>query len=98
MKENFEDEVITLADGKTANNLRGAALAGIGISERDCLRQFSPCTKDSECCNSKFICLKLATQQRAFHFILFSIFYENLFCYFSENCSNGISAGKVCNQ
>ena len=31
MKENIEDEVITLADGKTANNLRGAALAGIGI-------------------------------------------------------------------
>ena len=29
----IQDEVITLADGKTANNLRGAALAGIGISE-----------------------------------------------------------------
>jgi hypothetical protein len=31
MKENIEDEVITLADGKTANNLCGAALAGISI-------------------------------------------------------------------
>ena len=38
MKDNIEDEVITLADGKTANNLHGAALAGIsiGISETDC--------------------------------------------------------------
>lgn len=33
--ENIEDEVITLAYGKTANNLRGAALAGTGISGTD---------------------------------------------------------------
>jgi hypothetical protein len=35
MKENNEDEVITLADSKTANNLCGAALIGIGIWETD---------------------------------------------------------------
>jgi hypothetical protein len=89
MKENFEDEVITLADGKTANNLRGAALAGIGISDKDCKLWSDPCTKDSECCSCKFSCLKLATQPRAFQFISFSILYENLFCNFSDNCYQG---------
>ena len=71
MKENIENKVITLADGKTANNLRGAALAGIGISEKACKQEFSQCTSDDECCYSKFIGLKLVAQQRAFHNISF---------------------------
>ena len=81
MKENIEDEVITLADGKTANNLRGAALAGIGVGETDdprCGAKWAQCgmPKDLPCCEGKFICLKLVIQRRAFHFISFSILYE----------------------
>ena len=56
MKENIEDEVITLADGKTANNLRGAALASIGISETDaesCKIRASPCAASTECCSPR---------------------------------------------
>ena len=64
MKENIEDEVITLSDGKTANNLRGAALAGvsIGISETNCGHTDAQCAYDSDCCYCKFIYLKLETQ------------------------------------
>ena len=87
MKENIEDEVITLADGKTANNLRGAALAGIsiGISQTDCQKNYLYCDPyHDNCCPGKFICLKLETQQRTFHFISSSTLYKNLFCYFSS--------------
>ena len=65
MKENIDDEVITLADGKTANNLSGAALAGIsiGISETDCYPTGHTCDPSNDmCCPGKFICLKLETQ------------------------------------
>lgn len=44
--ENIEDEVITLADGKTANYLCGAALAGTGISGTD----------DKQCAGLNKIC------------------------------------------
>ena len=99
MKENIEDEVITLADGKTANNLRGAALAGvsIGISETNCADKGDFCTYVGDCCPGKFICLKLETQQRTFHFISSSTLYEKLFCYFSVlycKLQNGIDGGK----
>ena len=86
MKENIEDEVITLADGKTANNLREAALAGIsiGISVPDCRHSNLSCSPFADkCCPGKFICLKLETQRRTFHFISSSTLYEKLFCYFS---------------
>jgi len=56
MKVNFENEVITLANDKTANNLRGAALASIGISETDaesCLARYYPCTSTTECCSPR---------------------------------------------
>ena len=86
MKENIEDEVITLADGKTANNLRGAALAGIsiGISETNCADKGDFCTYVGDCCPGKFICLKLETQRRRFHFFSSSKLYEKLFFYFSD--------------
>jgi hypothetical protein len=60
MKEKIEDEVITLADSKTANNLRGAA--SIGISETNCGHTDAQCAYDSDCCYCKFIYLKLETQ------------------------------------
>ena len=53
MKVNFENEVITLANDKTANNLRGAALASIGISETDagsCVARYDPCPNPNDCC------------------------------------------------
>jgi hypothetical protein len=56
MKVNFENEVITLAYDKTANNLRGAALASIGISETDaesCKIRASPCAASTECCSPR---------------------------------------------
>ena len=69
MKENIEDEVITLADGKTANNLRGAALIGIGIGSSEteagkCKDNGVLChdLDDTSCCQGKFICLKLVTK------------------------------------
>jgi hypothetical protein len=95
MKENIEDEVITLADGKTANNLCGAA--SIGISETDCGHTDAQCTYDSDCCYCKFICLKLETQRRTFHFISSSTLYKKLFCYFSVlycKLQYGIDGGK----
>ena len=55
MKVNFENEVITLANDKTANNLRGAALASIGISETDaesCVEIYSQCTSNNPCCGT----------------------------------------------
>ena len=70
MKENFENKVITLADGETANSLRGAALAGIGISETDCFQDAVYCVMDWQCCTCKFICLKLVTEDISSYLIL----------------------------
>ena len=73
MKENFENKVITLADGETANSLRGAALAGIGISETDaesCFTDAADCVQNWQCCTCKFICLKLVTEDISSYLIL----------------------------
>jgi hypothetical protein len=62
-------------------------LAGIsiGISETDCYPTGHTCDPSNDmCCPGKFICLKLETQRRTFHFISSSTLYEKLFCYFSD--------------
>ena len=55
MKENI---VITLADDKTANNFRGAALAGIsiGISETSCAHQNDSCVHTTSLYFQKTCC------------------------------------------
>jgi hypothetical protein len=57
MKVNFKNKVITLANNKTANNLRGAAFASIGISETDaesCKASGKTCASRMDCCSGKF--------------------------------------------
>ena len=69
MKENIEDKVITLADGKTANNLRGAALIGTGIG--DCGVAHDYCGWwNPPCCEGKFICLKIGNPMKSISFYL----------------------------
>ena len=91
MKVNFENEVITLANDKTANNLRGAALASIGISETDaesCLAKYSTCTlTGTACCSpckslSSLCKIRNSTESISFYLIL-NIVRKTLLLFFS---------------
>jgi len=73
MKVNFENEVITLAYDKTANNLCGAALASIGISETDaesCLVRYKTCTSTTECCSPRKSLYKIRNPTESISFFL----------------------------